>query len=49
LKLSENLRGEIAKNPLLEIVGPAEEMEFDGAGNLSGLTVEQPQTSVLSH
>jgi hypothetical protein len=39
LKLSENLRGEIGKNPLLEIVGPAEEIDFDAAGNLAGLTV----------
>ncbi len=38
-KLSENLRGEINKNPLLEIVGPAEEIDFDAAGNLAGLTV----------
>jgi len=39
LRLSENLRGEINKNPLLEIVGPAEEIDFDVAGNLAGLTV----------
>jgi hypothetical protein len=39
LRLSENLRGEINKNPLLEIVGPAEEIDFDAAGNLAGLTV----------
>jgi hypothetical protein len=36
MKLSENLRGEIDKNPALEIVGPAEAMEFDEVGNLSG-------------
>ncbi len=46
LKLSENLRDEIKKNPILEIVGPAEEMEFDAAGNLRGLTVEE---TALSH
>jgi hypothetical protein len=39
LKLSENLRDQIHKNPLLEIVGPAEEIDFDGAGNLAGLTI----------
>jgi hypothetical protein len=39
LKLSENLRDEISKNPLLEIVGPAEEIDFDAAGNLAGITV----------
>ena len=39
LKLSENLRDQIHKNPLLEILGPAEEIDFDGTGNLAGLTV----------
>jgi len=39
LRLSENLRGEINKNPLLEIVGPAEEIDFDAVGNLEGLAV----------
>ena len=39
LKLSENLRDQISKNPLLEIVGPAEEIDFDAAGNLAGLTI----------
>lgn len=37
LKLSENLRPEIAANPLLEIIGPPEELEFDTSGNLSNL------------
>ncbi|HLJ13664.1 MAG TPA: hypothetical protein VKV15_04150 [Bryobacteraceae bacterium] len=32
--LSENLRPEIEKNPILEILGPPEEMEFDRAGDL---------------
>jgi len=35
--LSENLRPEIEKNPLLEIVGDAMEMEFDQNGNLTDL------------
>jgi hypothetical protein len=34
LKLSENLRSEIAKNPILEMLGDAEPMEFDEEGNL---------------
>jgi hypothetical protein len=46
LKLSENLRGEIENNPALEIMGPPEAMEFDGAGNLSGLTREQQKVGV---
>jgi len=40
MKLSENLRGAIQKNPALEIVGPAEEIDFDSAGNLSPLALE---------
>jgi hypothetical protein len=49
LKLSENLRGEIRKNPMLEIVGEAEEMEFDAAGNLKGLTLQAEKAGALSH
>jgi len=37
LALSENLLTEIQANPALEILGPPREIEFDGAGNLSGL------------
>ncbi len=37
LKLSENLRGEIASNKLLEIVSDAEELDFDESGNLAPL------------
>ena len=33
LALSENLAGEIAKNPALEITGPPFELSYDGAGN----------------
>ena len=43
MKLSENLRGEIQRNPNLEIVGPAEDMDFDAAGNLTAL-IGQPHT-----
>jgi len=49
LKLSENLRSEIQKNKLLEIVGPAEEFEFDEAGNLGGLLLEIDKAGALSH
>lgn len=37
LRLSENLRGEIEANPILEIIGQAEDLEFDRDGNLAGL------------
>lgn len=35
--LSENLIDEIRNNPILEIVGPAREIEFDDSGNLLGM------------
>jgi hypothetical protein len=41
MKLSENLRDTIRKHPDLEIVGSAEPINFDPAGNLSALAVEQ--------
>ncbi len=34
LMLSENLLDEIQRNPLLQIVGPAQDVEFDPEGNL---------------
>lgn len=37
--LSENLRSEIEANPLLEIAGPAYELEFDAGGNLLPIKV----------
>jgi hypothetical protein len=37
LKLSENLRAEIESNPMLEIVGGPEELDFDAFGELSGV------------
>jgi hypothetical protein len=40
IALSENLRSQIERNPLLEIVGPAQEFTFDEAGNLAGLPAE---------
>ena len=36
LWFSENLRDKIVENSTLEIVGPAQEMEVDGAGNFTG-------------
>ena len=36
LGLSENLKPEIEKDPMLEILGPARQMEFDNAGNCGG-------------
>jgi hypothetical protein len=48
LKLSENLRGEIEKNPILKIMGPAEPMEFDEDGNLAATVLEE-QRAAASH
>jgi len=48
LRLSENLRDQIQKNPMLEVVGPAEPFDFDQAGNLKGLLQEE-KAEVLSH
>ena len=40
LALSENLLPQIERNPLLEIIGPAQEFAFDKEGNLAGLPAE---------
>lgn len=48
VKLSENLRSEIQRNPNLEILGPPEEMELDGAGNLSNLSFERHSAMALA-
>jgi hypothetical protein len=37
LRLSENLRSEIAANPTLEVEGDPEPLDFDGTGNLHNL------------
>jgi hypothetical protein len=37
LRLSENLRAEIEANPMLEVEGEAEELDFDASGNLHNL------------
>ena len=34
---------------MLEIVGEAEELEFDEAGNLSGVSAEVGKAGALSH
>ncbi|HEX5228681.1 MAG TPA: hypothetical protein VFW44_13270 [Bryobacteraceae bacterium] len=49
LWLSENLKGKIAENPALEIVGPAEELEADDAGNFPGFRVVESPAGVLIH
>ncbi len=49
LKLSENLRETIRENPILEIVGPAENFDFDEAGNLGVLSKEANKAEALSH
>jgi hypothetical protein len=46
LALSENLLGQIEANPMLEVLGEAEEMEFDGAGNLVGVPVGERVVTV---
>ena len=48
LKLSENLRHEIEKNPILEILGPAEPMEFDAEGNLPASVLQQLPVAQVS-
>jgi hypothetical protein len=47
MALSENLRGEIEKNPALEVLGDTRQMEFDAQGNLVDLLV--PAGEVLTH
>jgi hypothetical protein len=47
IAMSENLRGEIEKNPALEILGAARPLEFDSQGNLVDLLV--PAGEVLTH
>jgi hypothetical protein len=43
LRLSENMREEIARNPMLEVSGEAVPMVFDEEGNLPGLGVSAMQ------
>ena len=48
LRLSENLRDQIRDNPMLEILGSAEELDFDELGNLGALTTESDKAGALS-
>lgn len=48
VKLSENLRPEIEKNPILEIVGPAEVLDFGATGDLPKLTFAEQQVGTLA-
>src|SRR5580693_4472394 len=45
MRVTENLRAEIEPNPNLEIVGEAEELDFDAQGNLAGLL----ETASVAH
>jgi hypothetical protein len=47
LRLSENLRGKIEENPMLEIVGAAEEIEADREGNFTGFAAVENPAAVL--
>jgi len=47
IALSENLRREIEKNQMLEVLGTARPMEFDSEGNLAELLV--PVGELLTH
>ncbi len=49
LKLSENLRGQIVENSTLEILGPAEEIETDQAGNFTGFAAVENPAGALAH
>jgi hypothetical protein len=49
LGLSENLKPEIEKNPMLEILGPPSQMEFDSSGDLVDLLVDQRQPAHAGH
>lgn len=48
LKLSENLQEKIRNHSMLEILGPAEEWDFNEAGNLGGISVEGDKAEALS-
>jgi hypothetical protein len=49
LAMSENLRPQLERNPIVEIAGPAREMEFDAAGNLVRFDVAKaPGASLVS-
>ena len=49
LKLSQNLKQEIAANPALEIIGSAGEIETDDAGNFTAFSIETKPAGALAH
>lgn len=49
LKLSENLKNQIAGNPALEILGPPEEIPADDTGNFPSFSVEGKLAGALTH
>jgi hypothetical protein len=46
---TENLRGEIERNPALEIVGETRDWEFDSAGNLAGIPAPEGMLHAAVH
>jgi hypothetical protein len=48
-RFSENLKEQIAGNANLEIVGPAEEIEADQAGNFTGFAIQENPAGALAH
>lgn len=49
LKLSENLKDQIAENSMLEIIGAAEEIDTDPVGNFTGSAIDTKPAGVLAH
>jgi hypothetical protein len=49
LGLSENLKPEIEKNPMLEILGPPLPMDFDDQGDLTDVFVDRLQPAHAGH
>ena len=49
LRLSENLRDQIVENSTLEILGAAEEIDADEAGNFTGFAAMEHPAGALAH
>jgi hypothetical protein len=49
LRLSENLKHQIAGNSTLEILGPAVEIEADPAGNFTGFAAVENPAGAFAH
>lgn len=47
VKLSENLRPQIERNPILEIIGGPDAMEFDEAGSLTAGVLQEQQAGAV--